>query len=106
MRGSKVTVRTSEQMRAARRRGESRTDWERVRRETNREQGVAEMNRQIGETIARKRGRPVVGEPKTAISLRIPNSILARWKATGPGWQTRMAKALDKALPRKPPGAP
>lgn len=106
MRGSKVTVRTSEQMRAARRRGESRTDWERVRRETNREPGVAEMNRQIGEAIARKRGRPVVGEPKTAISLRIPNSILARWKATGPGWQTRMAKALDKALPRKPPGAP
>jgi uncharacterized protein (DUF4415 family) len=106
MRGSKVAVRTSEQMRAARRRGESRTDWERARREANREQGVAEMNRQIGETIARKRGRPVVGEPKTAISLRIPNSILARWKATGPGWQTRMAEALDKALPRKPPGAP
>lgn len=106
MRGSKVTVRTSEQMRAARRRGESRTDWERVRREANRGAGAGEMNRHIGETIARKRGRPVVGEAKTAISLRIPNSVLARWKETGPGWQTRMAKALDKALPRKPPGAP
>jgi uncharacterized protein (DUF4415 family) len=92
---------TSEQMRAARRRGESRTDWGRVRREVDKEPGAAEMNRQIGELIARKRGRPVVGEAKTAVSLRIPNSILARWKATGPGWQTRMAKALDKALPRK-----
>ena len=101
MRGSKATAMTSEQMRAARRRGESRTDWERVRREANKEPGAAEKNRQIGELIARKRGRPVVGEPKTAVSLRIPNSTLARWKATGSGWQTRMAKALGKALPRK-----
>jgi uncharacterized protein (DUF4415 family) len=101
MRGLKVTVRTSEQMRAARRRGEDRTNWERVRREGNKSPGAAEANRQIGELIARKRGRPVVGESKTAVSLRIPNSILARWKATGPGWQTRMAKALDKALPQK-----
>lgn len=101
MRGSKVTVRTSRQMRTARRRGESRTDWERVRREANAEPGPAEANRQVAEAIARRRGRPVVGESKTAISLRIPNSILARWKATGPGWQTRMAKALGKALPRK-----
>lgn len=103
MRGSKVTVRTSGQMRAARRRGGSCTDWERVRRETSREPGAAKMNHQIGETVARKRGRPVVGEPKTAISPRITNSVLARWKATGTGWQTRMAKALDKELPRKIP---
>lgn len=106
MRGSKVTVRTPEQMRPVRRRGESRTDWELVRREANRGPEAAKMNRQIGETIARKRGRPVVGEAKTAISLRLPNSVLARWKETGPGWQTRMAKALDKALPRKLSGAP
>jgi uncharacterized protein (DUF4415 family) len=33
--------------------------------------------------------------------LKFSNGILARRKATGPGWQTRMAKALDKALPRK-----
>jgi uncharacterized protein (DUF4415 family) len=57
-------------MRAARSRGESRTDWERV--------------------------RPVVGEPKAAISLRLPVSVLDRWKATGPGWQTRMAEVLSK----------
>jgi uncharacterized protein (DUF4415 family) len=88
-------------MRAARRRGESRSEWGRTRRAASREPGAAEANRQIGELIARKRGRPVVGEPKTAVSLRLPNSILARWKATGPGWQTRMAKALDKALPPK-----
>jgi uncharacterized protein (DUF4415 family) len=92
---------TAEQMRAARRRGESRTDWERVHRDANKDPRAAEQNRRIGELITRRRGRPIVGEPKTAVSLRIPNSTLARWKATGPGWQTRMAKALDKALPRK-----
>ncbi|MBB2984578.1 MAG: BrnA antitoxin family protein [Paraburkholderia tropica] len=96
MTGSKITSMTSEQMRAARSRGESRTDWERVRREANQEPGAADENRAIGETIARRRGRPVVGEPKAAISLRLPVSVLDRWKATGPGWQTRMAEVLSK----------
>ena len=34
------------------------------------------------------------------ISLRLPPDTLARWKATGPGWQTRMAEALT-AVPLK-----
>jgi uncharacterized protein (DUF4415 family) len=47
---------------------------------------------------ARKPGRPVEGEAKTAVSLRIPNSVLTRWKSTGPGWQTRMVQRLSKPL--------
>ena len=51
-------------------------------------------------TLQRKlRGRPVVGQPKTAISLRVPNDTLARWKASGAGWQTRMATVLAKRAP-------
>jgi uncharacterized protein (DUF4415 family) len=99
MRGSKMTSMTSEQMRAARNRGESRTDWARVRREGNHDPAARAQNRAIGKLIgeleARKRGRPVVGEVKTAVSLRIPDSVLARWKATGPGWQTRMVERLS-----------
>lgn len=95
MRGSKITVMTSEEMRAARARGEDRTDWARVRREANKDPEAVAMNRKIGELIARKRGRPVVGEEKTAISLRIPKSVVERWKATGPGWQTRMVARLS-----------
>ncbi|MGN6788386.1 MAG: BrnA antitoxin family protein [Rhodanobacteraceae bacterium] len=53
------------------------------------------MAQRIGELIACKRGRPVVGEPKEAISLRMPHSVLERWKATGPGWQTRMVERLS-----------
>lgn len=98
MRGSKMTVMTSEQMRAARARGEDRTDWARVRREANKDPEATAMNRKIGELIARKRGRPVVGETKTAISLRIPASVVERWKATGPGWQTRMVARLSSSV--------
>lgn len=48
--------------------------------------------------MLRPPGRPVKGSPKTAISLRVPNDALARWKASGPGWQTRMAETLAKTL--------
>jgi uncharacterized protein (DUF4415 family) len=99
MRGSKkITVMTSEQMRAARARGEDRTDWERVRRETRKDPHAVKWDRKIGELIARKRGRPVVGEEKTAISLRVPKSVIERWKATGPGWQTRMVARLSASV--------
>ncbi|MCE7951575.1 MAG: hypothetical protein DYH18_10800 [Xanthomonadales bacterium PRO7] len=89
---------TSEQMRAARARGEDRTDWERVRREARKDPRAVKWDRKIGELIARKRGRPVVGEAKTAISLRVPVSVIERWKATGPGWQTRMVARLSASV--------
>jgi uncharacterized protein (DUF4415 family) len=28
--------------------------------------------------------------------LRLPVEVIERWKATGPGWQTRMAERLSK----------
>ena len=44
-----------------------------------------------------KGGRPVSPNPRKLISLRLPADVIARWKATGPGWQTRMAERLQKA---------
>jgi uncharacterized protein (DUF4415 family) len=32
---------------------------------------------------------------KELVSLRIPPDLLARWKATGEGWQTRMVERLS-----------
>jgi uncharacterized protein (DUF4415 family) len=43
-----------------------------------------------------KGGRPVSPNPRKLISLRLPADVVARWKATGPGWQTRMAERLAK----------
>ena len=44
----------------------------------------------------KKGGRPRSANPRKLISLRLPADVIARWKATGPGWQTRMAERLSK----------
>ena len=44
----------------------------------------------------KKGGRPVSANPRKLISLRLPADVIAKWKATGPGWQTRMAQRLSK----------
>ena len=43
-----------------------------------------------------KGGRPLSLNPRKLISLRLPADVIERWKATGPGWQTRMAGRLSK----------
>jgi len=43
-----------------------------------------------------KGGRPVSANPRKLITIRLPTDVIARWKATGPGWQTRMAERLSK----------
>ncbi len=48
--------------------------------------------------MLKPRGRPKSPDSKVAISLRLPPEILARWKATGPGWQTRMADVLRESV--------
>ncbi len=44
------------------------------------------------------RGRGPQKEPtKIAVSLRLTREVVERFKASGPGWQTRIDKALKKA---------
>ena len=43
-----------------------------------------------------KGGRPVSPNPRKLISLRLPAEVIERWKATGAGWQTRMAERLSQ----------
>ena len=45
-------------------------------------------------------GRPKSANPRRLISLRLPEDVIARWRATGPGWQTRMAERLSKVSPK------
>ncbi|MCW5577432.1 MAG: BrnA antitoxin family protein [Dokdonella sp.] len=47
-----------------------------------------------------RRGRPKLENPRQLLSLRLPPQVIARWKASGPGWQTRMAEALEKTAPK------
>jgi len=50
----------------------------------------------LSRATVNKGGRPVSANPRVLISLRLPADVLARWKATGPGWQTRMAEKLSE----------
>ena len=44
-------------------------------------------------------GRPKAANPKVAVSIRLDRDVLDRFKATGPGWQTRINDALRDAKP-------
>jgi uncharacterized protein (DUF4415 family) len=43
------------------------------------------------------RGRPPLPDAKRAVKLRIDPDVLDWFRATGPGWQTRMNEALRRA---------
>jgi uncharacterized protein (DUF4415 family) len=47
-----------------------------------------------------KGGRPRSPNPRKLISIRLPEQVIDRWRATGPGWQTRMADRLAKVQPK------
>ena len=49
----------------------------------------------IGDRVIRP-GRPK-GSAKAQISLRIDTAVLDAFRATGPGWQSRINEALRKA---------
>jgi uncharacterized protein (DUF4415 family) len=44
-----------------------------------------------------RRGRPKSDAPKQATSLRLDPDVLDHYRATGPGWQSRINQALRKA---------
>lgn len=50
----------------------------------------------LARATLKKGGRPRSANPRQLISLRLPAEVIARWRATGPGWQTRMADRLSK----------
>ena len=42
-------------------------------------------------------GRPKAANPKVSTTIRLDADVLAKFKAGGPGWQTRINEALRKA---------
>ena len=51
----------------------------------------------VGDTLVR-RGRPKAATPKQALTIRYDADVVAAFKATGKGWQTRMNDALRQWL--------
>jgi uncharacterized protein (DUF4415 family) len=50
-----------------------------------------------GDKIIR-RGRPPLENPKEAVKLRLDHDVLAAYRKTGSGWQTRINADLRKAM--------
>ena len=50
----------------------------------------------LARAVVKRGGRPRSENPRQLISLRLPPEVIERWRATGPGWQIRMAERLAK----------
>jgi len=78
----------------------SGSDMARVDAHTLKKEEYEELPELTEEMLTRakvnKGGRPLSSNPRRLISLRLPVDVIERWKATGPGWQTRMAERLSK----------
>jgi uncharacterized protein (DUF4415 family) len=58
---------------------------------------LPELTDELLETaVIKKAGRPISENPRELISLRVPSEVLEKWRASGPGWQTRMVQRLSK----------
>ena len=53
-----------------------------------------------GATIKRSRGRPAVAVKRPTLNMRVDAEVLEAFKATGPGWQTRIHAVLRDAVAR------
>jgi uncharacterized protein (DUF4415 family) len=48
-----------------------------------------------------RRGRPKMAAPKQAINIRLSPDVLAHFRATGPGWQSRIDAVLKAHVAKR-----
>ena len=56
-----------------------------------------------GDRFIHRRGRPKGSGTKELVSLRIDRAVLDDFRASGPGWQTRINDALRSTLDAEQP---
>ncbi|HQY09925.1 MAG: BrnA antitoxin family protein [Burkholderiales bacterium] len=93
------------------------TDWDRVKRESAADVPIAydpatDAEREpydpndsaavaaywSAATVKRAPGRPPVAVKRPTLNMRVDADVLAAFKATGPGWQTRIHALLREAV--------
>jgi uncharacterized protein (DUF4415 family) len=78
-----------------------KSDLKRVDAHVTKAHEYDELPEATSEMLARatvsRGGRPVSANPRQLITIRLPSDVIAKWRSTGPGWQTRMAERLAKA---------
>jgi len=97
MSGSKTNSMTPEQVREAVRNLPSEADfvWD-GQDEDDRPATSEELQAVLEGYRKRKGGRPRKEKPKRLVSIRFSQEVLEYFRATGPGWQTRMDEALKE----------
>jgi len=85
-------------------RGYTKEDWDEVDSPELTEEQIAaggkpfaEAFPKLAESIKRSRGRPRVDTPLQQISIRLEPEVIAKFKATGKGWQKRVNDVLKRA---------
>ena len=102
---------------ASRAKASGQTDWARVRAQKDADIAhdadsprtkakdwdgaiVAHSHEDLRAKLAQRRGRgPQKAATKVQLSLRLAPEVVAYFKTTGPGWQTRMAEVLAAHIP-------
>jgi uncharacterized protein (DUF4415 family) len=46
-----------------------------------------------------RRGRPPLDNPKVSTTIRLDRDVIEKFRATGPGWQSRINAILKAAKP-------
>jgi uncharacterized protein (DUF4415 family) len=57
----------------------------------------AEVLPELYANVQRARGRPPTGKARQVVSIRLDAEVIAKFKATGPGWHRRINDALKNA---------
>ncbi len=52
------------------------------------------LSSEVLAAFKRTRGRPVKAAPKIRVAVRLDPDVVEHFRATGPGWQTRINDAL------------
>jgi uncharacterized protein (DUF4415 family) len=60
-----------------------------------------ELFEELGIPMPTPRGRPRAERVKTSVTIRLDADIVERYKAGGPGWQTRMNEDLREGARRR-----
>jgi len=105
MTGLKMTTMTIEQMRRAREQGQSKTDWVLLRQnkcndlEPEEDDDSLDATLLMREVVEKRRAERLMQRgDKEQVAIRVDKDILAFFRATGSGWQTRLNAALREWL--------
>jgi uncharacterized protein (DUF4415 family) len=85
--------------------GFSKEDWDAVdsppltKAELAQAKPFSEVFPELAENMRKNLGgRPPLARPKRAVSIRLDQDVIDKFKASGPGWQSRINEVLKRSV--------